>query len=196
MAKQAQITKGHSQPARRLILLQSKPAMPRRSALTLAARRVMDLVCASFRSMRVNDFSPLRVGQVRGEHPLVTPVGRWIRRLKVDELPQLLNVLRGDMSLVGPRPALVDQVESYTDFQRRRLEMRPGMTGWAQVNGNIELEWAERILLDIWYIDHCSPWLDLRILWRTSAVVIFGERSNRQALKDAYAYANRFDRRG
>jgi lipopolysaccharide/colanic/teichoic acid biosynthesis glycosyltransferase len=97
----------------------------------------------------------------------ITRVGRLLRRLSLDELPQLWNVLRGDMSIVGPRPTLRYQVEKYAARQRRRLEVRPGLTGWAQVNGRAELPWEERIELDVWYVEHRSAGLDLRILLRT-----------------------------
>lgn len=149
-----------------------------------------------FRSMEVNHLSPLAVGQVRGEHPMVTPVGRCLRRLKIDELPQLWNVLRGEMSLVGPRPALPEQTAAYTEFQRRRLLVRPGITGWAQVNGNIEFPWVERIVLDVWYVDHRSVWLDMKILFRTVVVIVLGEKSSERALEEACAYADRTSRRG
>jgi lipopolysaccharide/colanic/teichoic acid biosynthesis glycosyltransferase len=99
--------------------------------------------------------------------PRITRVGSVLRRLSLDELPQLLNVLRGDMSLVGPRPTLAYQVEQYTPRQRRRLDVRPGLTGWAQVNGRARLRWAERIELDVWYVENQSVWLDLKILLRT-----------------------------
>src|SRR5881296_707644 len=104
----------------------------------------------------------------------ITRAGRILRRLSLDELPQLWNVLRGDMSLIGPRPTLRYQVEQYTERQRRRLEVRPGLTGWAQVNGRAQLPWAERIELDVWYVEHRSPWLDLRILARTPAALFRG----------------------
>jgi lipopolysaccharide/colanic/teichoic acid biosynthesis glycosyltransferase len=123
-------------------------------------------------------------------------VGRWIRRYKVDELPQLLNVLRGDMSLIGPRPAMPEHKQKYTAFEYRRLSIRPGMTGWAQVNGGMELSWPERIVLDVWYIDHRSLWLDIAILWQTLAVVIFGEEPDRAALEEALAYADHIGGRG
>lgn len=97
----------------------------------------------------------------------ITPVGRILRRLSIDELPQLLNILKGEMSLVGPRPTVPSQVEKYTGHERRRLETRPGITGWAQVKGRNALSWEERIDLDIWYIDHWSLWLDLKILLLT-----------------------------
>jgi lipopolysaccharide/colanic/teichoic acid biosynthesis glycosyltransferase len=143
-----------------------------------------------FRSMRVNDLPAVVMGQVGEEHPMVTPVGRWIRRFKIDELPQLLNVLCGEMTLIGPRPTVREQVDEYTPFQRRRLDMAPGMTGWAQVNGGVELSWPQRIMLDVWYIDHRSFWLDIRILWRTIAVVLFGDDPSPEALQQAVAYAN------
>jgi lipopolysaccharide/colanic/teichoic acid biosynthesis glycosyltransferase len=103
----------------------------------------------------------------------ITRVGRVLRRTSVDELPQLWNVLRGDMSVIGPRPTLRYQVDRYTDDQRRRLEIRPGLTGWAQVQGRATLAWAERIELDVWYVDHRSPSLDLKILLRTP-LALFG----------------------
>jgi lipopolysaccharide/colanic/teichoic acid biosynthesis glycosyltransferase len=106
--------------------------------------------------------------------PRITRVGRFLRRTSIDELPQLWNVLRGDMSLVGPRPALRYQVEQYDERQRRRLEVRPGLTGWAQVNGRAKLSWPERIELDVWYVENRSPALDLRILLRTPLVLFRG----------------------
>lgn len=148
------------------------------------------------RSMSLNDVPPEAVGKVGSGHALVTPVGRVIRRLKIDELPQIWNVLRGDMSLVGPRPMIPGPVERYDEFERRRLAVRPGMTGWAQVNGNIELTWPERIALDVWYVDHWSLGFDLRILAKTIGVVVIGEHPNSHALEQANAYANHSRRGG
>ena len=108
----------------------------------------------------------------RGD-PRITRVGRILRRLSFDELPQLWNVVRGDMSVIGPRPTLRYQVEQYTPHQRRRLEVKPGITGWAQVHGRAALPWSERIELDVWYVDHRSPLLDLKILARTP-IALFG----------------------
>jgi lipopolysaccharide/colanic/teichoic acid biosynthesis glycosyltransferase len=90
----------------------------------------------------------------------------------LDELPQLINVVRGEMSLIGPRPALPYQIERYDSRQRCRLDVRPGITGWAQVNGRNALSWEEKIEFDVWYVNHCSPWLDLRILLRTAGAVL------------------------
>jgi lipopolysaccharide/colanic/teichoic acid biosynthesis glycosyltransferase len=106
--------------------------------------------------------------------PRITRVGRVLRRLSVDELPQLWNVVRGDMSIVGPRPTLRYQVDEYTPRQRRRLEVKPGITGWAQIHGRARLPWDERIELDVWYVEHRSPWLDLRILARTPLALVSG----------------------
>ena len=106
--------------------------------------------------------------------PRITRVGRLLRRLSLDELPNLLNVLEGDMALVGPRPTIQEQVDRYTERQRRRLEVKPGITGWAQVNGRTSLPWPERIELDVWYVDHRSPWLDLKILTRTARLLVTG----------------------
>jgi lipopolysaccharide/colanic/teichoic acid biosynthesis glycosyltransferase len=106
--------------------------------------------------------------------PRITRIGRPLRRLSLDELPNLLNVLRGEMALVGPRPTIQAQVDNYTDHQRRRLEVKPGITGWAQVNGRASLPWPERIELDVWYVEHRSAWLDLRILARTARMLVTG----------------------
>ena len=106
--------------------------------------------------------------------PRITRVGAVLRRLSLDEVPQLWNVVRGEMSLIGPRPTLAYQVEQYTPHQRRRLDVRPGITGWAQVQGRASLPWEERIELDVWYVDHRSPWLDLKILARTPFALFGG----------------------
>ena len=103
----------------------------------------------------------------------ITRVGRILRRTSVDELPQLVNVLRGDMSVIGPRPTLRYQVDRYTERQRQRLAVRPGLTGWAQIHGRAQLPWDERIELDVWYVEHRSPAVDLRILLRTP-MALFG----------------------
>ncbi len=104
----------------------------------------------------------------------ITRVGAFLRRTSLDELPNLLNVLRGEMSLIGPRPTLPVQVAQYTERQRGRLEIKPGLTGWAQVNGRASLPWAERIELDLHYIEHRSLRLDLQILMRTPVMVLAG----------------------
>lgn len=143
------------------------------------------------RTMAVNDLAVDEVGQVASDHPLVTPVGRLIRRLKIDELPQLVNVLRGEMSLIGPRPTIQEQVDAYDEFQRRRLEVRPGVTGWAQVSGNVSLDWGERIALDVWYVDHRSWVLDAKILLRTVAVVLRGEVVDPDARRLALEHEDR-----
>jgi len=104
----------------------------------------------------------------------ITRVGRFLRRTSIDELPQLWNVLRGEMSVIGPRPTLRYQVDRYSARQRRRLDVRPGLTGWAQVNGRATLSWDDRIELDVWYVDNRSPRLDLRILGRTFRMLTTG----------------------
>ena len=109
----------------------------------------------------------------RGD-PRITRVGAILRKLSIDELPQLWNVVRGDMSLIGPRPTLRYQVEQYDERQRRRLDVRPGITGWAQIHGRAALPWAERIELDVWYVEHRSPRLDLAILLRTPLALLGG----------------------
>ncbi len=109
------------------------------------------------------------------KNPYVTRVGKILRRTGIDELPQLINVLKGDMSLVGPRPTLEYQVKKYNDFQKKRLLVKPGITGWALVNGRNKLTWEERIKLDVWYVEHWSFWLDIKILFKTLWVVAKGE---------------------
>jgi lipopolysaccharide/colanic/teichoic acid biosynthesis glycosyltransferase len=104
----------------------------------------------------------------------ITRVGSLLRRSSLDELPNLVNVLRGEMSLIGPRPTIPAQVEQYTDRQRGRLAVKPGITGWAQVNGRASLPWSERIELDLYYVEHRSLALDLKILLRTPAMVLAG----------------------
>jgi lipopolysaccharide/colanic/teichoic acid biosynthesis glycosyltransferase len=104
----------------------------------------------------------------------ITRAGRVLRRLSLDELPQLWNVLRGDMALIGPRPTLRYQVERYTPRQRRRLEVKPGITGWAQIHGRARVPWDKRIELDVWYVEHRSPWLDVKILARTPLALFSG----------------------
>jgi lipopolysaccharide/colanic/teichoic acid biosynthesis glycosyltransferase len=106
--------------------------------------------------------------------PRITGPGTLLRRLSIDELPQLWNVIRGVMSVIGPRPTLAYQVERYTQRQRRRLEVKPGLTGWAQVHGRARLPWAERIELDLWYVEHRSPLVDLKILVRTPLALVSG----------------------
>ncbi len=106
--------------------------------------------------------------------PRITRVGAVLRRLSLDELPNLVNVLRGEMAIVGPRPTIQAQVDQYTDRQRRRLEVKPGITGWAQVHGRTALPWHERIELDVWYVDHRSLALDLRILAMTARLLLSG----------------------
>jgi lipopolysaccharide/colanic/teichoic acid biosynthesis glycosyltransferase len=107
--------------------------------------------------------------------PRITRVGAALRRFSLDELPNLINVLQGNMAIVGPRPTIQAQVDQYTGRQRRRLEVKPGITGWAQVNGRASLPWHERIELDVWYVDNRSLWLDLRILAKTFRLLVTGQ---------------------
>ncbi len=105
----------------------------------------------------------------------LTPIGKFIRKTSLDELPQLINVLRGDMSLVGPRPLLIEYLPLYSKEQARRHEVKPGITGWAQVNGRNAIGWNEKFKLDVWYVDNISFWLDLKILWLTVLKVLKSE---------------------
>jgi len=129
-------------------------------------------ICWKFRTMvegAINQGLGVTVAQ---DDPRITRVGRFLRNWGLDELPQLINVLKGEMSLVGPRPTLPYQVELYDDFQKRRLDVKPGITGWALVNGRNRLPWEERIKLDVWYVDHWSIWLDFKIILKTFWVVL------------------------
>lgn len=133
-----------------------------------------------FRSMIVN---AEKVGlglEVERDDPRITELGKVLRHWRLDEIPQMLNVLRGDMSVVGPRPTIPSQVALYTPYQRRRLEVKPGMTGWAFVNGNNAIPWSKRIELDVWYSDHWSLWLDFIIFLKGIRVVL-----RREGLYDA-----------
>jgi lipopolysaccharide/colanic/teichoic acid biosynthesis glycosyltransferase len=129
-------------------------------------------------------------GNLFSDEKRLTNFGKFLRRVKIDELPQLWNVVQGDLSFVGPRPTLPEQVEKYNDFQKQRLNVTPGLSGWAQVNGNIQLTWNERIYLDVWYIDHWSLWLDFLILVKTIGVIINGEYPTHTALEKAKNYAD------
>ena len=154
---------------------------------TRGGRRGRPFTSYKFRTMRsdhVHDPTEL----MPLTHSSITPVGRSLRRLKIDETPQLLNILRGDMSLIGPRPTIMEQIEAYDAFERRRLEVRPGLTGLAQVNGNAAMSWPERIKYDVYYVDHVGPWLDLQILCKTVAVIVLGEeRYSRPFEQSPYA---------
>lgn len=111
-------------------------------------------------------------GNPLSDEQRLTGVGRFLRAASIDELPGLWNVLKGDMSLVGPRPLLMEYMERYTPEQARRHEVKPGITGWAQVNGRNAIAWEEKFALDVWYVDHWSIWLDLKILWLTLVKVV------------------------
>jgi len=110
-------------------------------------------------------------GNLLPDSERLTRLGRFLRAASLDELPELWNVLKGEMSLVGPRPLLPEYLTRYTDYQRRRHEVKPGITGWAQVNGRNALTWAQKFDLDVWYVDNRSFWIDLKILWRTLQTV-------------------------
>lgn len=115
------------------------------------------------------------VGKLLPDEQRLSAFGRWLRSSSLDELPELWNVLRGDMSLVGPRPLFKQYLLLYTPEQARRHELRPGITGWAQIHGRNGQSWEQRFMLDTWYVDNCSLWLDLLILWRTVSVVLARE---------------------
>jgi lipopolysaccharide/colanic/teichoic acid biosynthesis glycosyltransferase len=116
----------------------------------------------------------------------ITRVGRLLRRFSLDELPNLINVVRGELAIVGPRPTVQEQVDRYTERQRRRLEVKPGITGWAQINGRTSLPWPDRIELDVWYVEHRSLRLDLRILARTARMLASGHGLYSDELKQGW----------
>lgn len=119
-------------------------------------------------------------GKLLPDAQRLTKVGRFIRSTSLDELPQLINVLKGDMALIGPRPLLVKYLPLYTKEQARRHELRPGITGWAQCNGRNAISWAKKFELDVWYVDHCSLWLDIKIVIKTFLNVIKRKDINAQ----------------
>lgn len=151
-----------------------------------------------FRSMRPHPVDYQNLQEVQAGNPHLTRLGRWLRNYGLDELPQVFNILKGEMSFVGPRPTIQEQVDRYSPLQRRRLEVRPGLTGLAQVSGNTSLAWEQRILLDIWYIDHWSLRLDARILYGTAVVVLCGRVMEQDArpvlIQPLPEDAHRFDR--
>ena len=117
-------------------------------------------------------------GKLLPDADRLTPIGKWVRKTSLDEIPQLINVLKGDMSLVGPRPLLPEYLPLYNDRQRRRHDVRPGITGWAQVNGRNAISWTRKFELDIYYVDHVSFALDMKILWLTVMKVVRREGVN------------------
>ena len=134
-------------------------------------------------------------GDLLPDEERVTAFGNFLRRTRLDELPELWLILMGEMSLVGPRPLYTESVDQFGPLGEKRGHVRPGLTGWAQVNGNTLLDPEAKIAMDIWYVDHRSFWLDLRILLKTLEVVIFGERLNEHSVNQAVDYAFGSDRR-
>ena len=118
----------------------------------------------------------------------LTKVGKFVRSTSIDELPQLINVLKGDMSLIGPRPLRVHYLPLYSEEQARRHEVRPGITGWAQCNGRNAISWTKKFELDVWYVDHCTIWLDIRIIFMTITKVLFREDINNEATATMYPF--------
>lgn len=151
----------------------------------LAVRRAMGAPAFFTQTRPGKDGRPFRIrklrtmrdardahGELLPDHERLTGVGKFLRATSIDELPQLWNVLAGDLSLVGPRPLLMDYLPLYSDEQARRHQVLPGLTGWAQVHGRNATTWPERLAHDVWYVDHWSPWLDLRIIARTAWLVL------------------------
>lgn len=136
-----------------VLFRQIRPGLQGRSFQMVKFRTMCDAVDAA--------------GNALPDDQRLTPFGRFLRSTSLDELPELWNVLKGDMSLVGPRPLLMEYLPLYTPEQARRHEVRPGVTGWAQVNGRNAISWEEKFALDVWYVDHQTCWLDVKILWMT-----------------------------
>jgi lipopolysaccharide/colanic/teichoic acid biosynthesis glycosyltransferase len=157
-----------------------------------------------FRTMVVHEATTLAEKVVLSGDARITRLGRILRDFRLDELPQLFNVIRGDMSTVGPRPLTPELLPYYSETDKQRLGARPGITGWQQVNGALKNSWAERIALDVWYVQHPSIWLDLTILWRTIGValkregVYVSDGLQLSTVPDAFRakLAEKFDREG
>lgn len=124
-------------------------------------------------------------GKLLPDKDRITKIGRFVRATSIDELPQLFNVLKGDMSLIGPRPLLVQYLPLYSPEQARRHEVRPGITGWAQVHGRNAISWTEKFKLDVWYVDHCTFWTDVKVLLITIKKVLFRDDINTKSGQSA-----------
>ena len=133
-------------------------------------------------------------GELLPDADRLTPVGRFVRKTSLDEIPQLINVLKGDMSLIGPRPLLVQYLPLYSPTQARRHEVKPGITGWAQVNGRNAISWEQKFEYDVWYVDHCSLTLDFKILLKTIQKVFKSEGINQQGQATAEAFKGSVER--
>lgn len=133
--------------------------------------------CKPFRVVKFKTMNEAQdaAGNLLPDEERLTPIGKFVRKTSLDEIPQLLNVIKGDMSLIGPRPLLMEYVPLYSEMQRRRHEVRPGITGWAQINGRNAISWKEKFELDVWYVHHLSFWLDVKIVLTTLIKVFKAE---------------------
>lgn len=129
-----------------------------------------------FRTMKPGSEKMIKGQEVLSDDERIIPIGKFLRRSKIDEIPQVINIIKGEMSLVGPRPERISSLSEYNDEISKRLNMKPGMTGLAQVSGNIYLDLQDRYKLDVYYVEHYSLWLDIKIIFRTIGVVLFGEK--------------------
>jgi len=145
-----------------------------------------------FRTMTNNkDIS----GNLLSDHQRTTPIGRFLRNYSLDELPQLINVIKGDMSLIGPRPLLVSYIPLYNEVQAHRHDVRPGITGWAQVNGRNAISWEQKFEYDVWYVEHLNFGLDLKILWKTLIKVFKREGINAGSATTMEAFKGSFSKK-
>lgn len=158
-----------------LLVCQGKPVFFHQTRL---GQSKQEFLLIKFRTMKVNDLNPSTIGAVAFEHPMVTPLGRWFRRLRLDELPQLMNIVKGDMVFVGPRPCLPGQEQEMTPEQRQRFVVKPGMTGLAEVSGNVLLTQDEQWNLDWRYVQESNVLMDYRICVKTIGVIAVGPSRN------------------
>lgn len=157
-----------------LLVLISSPGPVLFRQKRLGVNGTVFTIC-KFRTMVIHHEASLAGLFTHSADPRITPLGRILREFRLDELPQLFNVIKGDMSIVGPRPLLPEFLPYYTERDKKRLILRPGITGWQQVNGAAQHTWEQRIDLDVWYIENASIWLDLKIIWRTLGVALTRE---------------------
>lgn len=173
-----------------LMLFQGRPIFFRQTRL---GQGLQEFSLVKFRTMQVNDLDPYTMGTIAFEHPIVTPIGKWFRRLRLDEIPQLINIVRGEMVFVGPRPCLPGQEKQMTPEQCERFRVKPGLTGLSEVSGNIFLTQEEQWNIDWRYVQECNLFLDCRILLKTLGVVALGPSRNEEYVSETLRLINPYD---